>query len=191
MTSQSITGAPLGLLGGRVDRADAPNPLVNSYRTRDGRWLRLCYLQPDRWWADLCRHIDRLDLIDDPRFCNIGVRNQNNRECIAQLDRVFLSKDLAEWRETLETTLGVWDPALSPEEIAVDPQVMANGYFPEVEDNGGGSFRVVASPVQFGQEPIGVLKPMPESGQHTEEILQEIGYDWEQIGILKDLSAIS
>jgi crotonobetainyl-CoA:carnitine CoA-transferase CaiB-like acyl-CoA transferase len=49
-------------------RADAPNPIVNSYRSKDGRWLFLNMLQPDRFWLDLCRRLGRPELIDDERF---------------------------------------------------------------------------------------------------------------------------
>src|SRR5262252_6472848 len=59
------------LIGGEFpsfDRTSAPNPIVNSYRTKDGRWLLLNMLQPDRYWADLCRHLQRPDLIDDARY---------------------------------------------------------------------------------------------------------------------------
>src|SRR5439155_1372283 len=52
------------------DRTQPPNPIVNSYRTRDGRWLFLNMLQPDRYWPDLCRHLGRPDLIADPRFAD-------------------------------------------------------------------------------------------------------------------------
>ena len=56
------------------DRTQVPNPLVNTYPTSDGRWIALCMLQPDVYWADFCMAIGRKDLIDDERFANGPVR---------------------------------------------------------------------------------------------------------------------
>ncbi|HSS08503.1 MAG TPA: CoA transferase, partial [Acidimicrobiales bacterium] len=52
----------------RFSREDLPNPIVNNYRTKDGRFIALMMLESDRYWADFCRHVDRPELIDDPRF---------------------------------------------------------------------------------------------------------------------------
>src|SRR5262249_3822747 len=64
------------------DRTKPPNPIVNSYRTKDGRWLFLNMLQPDRYWPDLCRRLGRVDLIADPRFADGRVRFENRVECV-------------------------------------------------------------------------------------------------------------
>jgi crotonobetainyl-CoA:carnitine CoA-transferase CaiB-like acyl-CoA transferase len=169
------------------------NPLVNSYRTADDRWLTLCMIQPDPYWADFCAHIDRDDLVEDPRFKSIDVRDDHADELVQILTEIFAGRTLAEWRAAFVTLKGVWDPALSAREIVEDPQVAENGYFPEVVDGEGAAvtapdgtvFRSMTAPVQFGGEPVGQLQRMPEVGQHTEEILLERGYDWERIGELK------
>src|SRR5439155_9474554 len=67
------------------DRTHTPNPLVNTYRTSDGRWLALCMLQPDVYWAGLCMAIGRKDLIDDERFATMTERAQHGPECVAEL----------------------------------------------------------------------------------------------------------
>jgi crotonobetainyl-CoA:carnitine CoA-transferase CaiB-like acyl-CoA transferase len=190
--SQSIGAAPLGLAPtpSRDTRANPWNPLVNTYRTGDNRWLMLCMLQPDPYWPDFCDHIGRADLTDDPRFNNIDTRQENSAELIKLLDEVFAERTLAQWRDTFVTLKGVWAPALSANEIAVDPQVLENGYFPEVEAEDGTTFRSVASPIQFGGELLGNLKAMPEHGQHTEEVLLEMGYSWENIADLKESGAV-
>jgi crotonobetainyl-CoA:carnitine CoA-transferase CaiB-like acyl-CoA transferase len=172
------------------DRSSAPNPIVNSYPTKDGRWLFLNMLQPDRYWADLCRHIDRPDLVVDPRFADGMARFQNREACVRELEGIFASRTLADWRERLATVEGVWAPMQSPREIADDPQALANGYLPEVAAADGKTFTLVASPVQFDERPPG-LCPAPEMGQHTEEILLSLGLDWEQIAALKAEGAIN
>jgi crotonobetainyl-CoA:carnitine CoA-transferase CaiB-like acyl-CoA transferase len=66
-----------------------------------------------------------------------------------------------------------------------DPQAAACGAFVEVPTADGGTTRAVSSPVDFSDTRWGVSSPPPELGQHTEEVLLEIGYDWERIAALK------
>jgi len=69
-------------------------------------------------------------------------------------------------------------------------QVEANGYLPEVAANDGSTFRLPAPPMQFGGEPPVPKGPAPEFGQHTEEILLELGHDWDGISELRQSGAL-
>ena len=191
--AQSIGAAPLGLapVATQHSREKVRNPLVNSYRTRDQRWIVLCILQSDKFWDDFCAHIERPDLIHDARFADIFLREEHSRELVHVLDGVFAEREFDDWRMRLQTMKGVWAPALSANEIAVDPQVAANDYFAQVEADDGTTFRSVASPIQYGGETIGPLRAMPEHAQHTEEVLLELGWTWDDMISLKDASAIS
>ena len=173
-----------------MTRQTAPNPLVNSYPTKDGRWITLCMLQPDRYWADLCEHIGRNDLIEDARFANAGVRFENREACVGELDAAFGSATLAEWRERLMDLAGVRAPVQTAAELNDDPQAQTNGYLREVDGGNGKSFSLVANPVQFDGEPPDLRKG-PEHAQHTEEILLELGLDWDRISELKAEGAIN
>jgi crotonobetainyl-CoA:carnitine CoA-transferase CaiB-like acyl-CoA transferase len=166
-----------------------PNPIVNSYRSSDGRWIFLNMLQPSRYWADLCRHLERPDLIEDPRFRDDAARARNGAACVAELQAIFAGRSLAEWREKLATVEGVWAAMQSAREIPDDPQVVANGYLAELESAQGTPFRLVESPVQFEESPP-ALAPAPEMGQHTEEVLLELGVPWEEIAAHKAAGAI-
>jgi crotonobetainyl-CoA:carnitine CoA-transferase CaiB-like acyl-CoA transferase len=164
-----------------LKRSDAANPLMAPYQTMDGRWLWLSFLQPDRWWPDLCRHIERTDLIDDPRFSTLDARAANRALCMSELEDAFRRKNLNEWMSILDTLEGSWAPVASPEEIAVDPQVEANGYFPTAS-GGSGDIAVVSSPMQFDGQPVGDLRTMSEFGADTEDVLLELGNSWDDIG---------
>jgi crotonobetainyl-CoA:carnitine CoA-transferase CaiB-like acyl-CoA transferase len=189
LMSQSITGAPYGRTMPFNDRTHPANALVTPYRTSDGRWIWLNMLQW-RWWPDLCRHVEREDLIDDPRFATNQARQQNMQDCIAELDKAFAAKTFEEWKAILMTAEGVWAPVQSALEVGVDPQVIANGYFPDAVREDGSTFKIVASPAQFGGQPIGELKAAPEHGQHTDEILLEMDLDWDEIIRLKERAAV-
>ena len=171
-------------------RTEAPNPIVNSYRTKDGRWVFLTMLQPDRFWADLCRHLDRDDLITDARFESGRARFMNRQECVRELEGVFASRTLAEWRTALDSVEGVWAPMQSAREVGDDPQAIANGYLPQVDRGDGTTFTLVANPVQF-DEASPALRPAPDCGQHTEEVLLSLGMTWEQLAAMKESGAIS
>jgi crotonobetainyl-CoA:carnitine CoA-transferase CaiB-like acyl-CoA transferase len=174
----------------RQERAQNRNPISIHYRTKDGRFFKLSMLESDRWWPDLCLHIDRPDLVDDPRFVDAAARTQNSAECVAELDRVFATRTLAEWREAFETLAGAWGPVQSVKEIHDDVQAHANGYLRDVTHHDGTTFRLVAAPAQFDLEAPD-LQPCPQHGQHTEEVLLELGFDWDQLIALKEAGTIT
>jgi crotonobetainyl-CoA:carnitine CoA-transferase CaiB-like acyl-CoA transferase len=191
LMSQLITGAA----GGHptpepaAARRNLGNPLVNSYRTADDRWLWLVFMQPDRWWRDLCEHLDRPELADDPRFHNFDAMRENAAELMDLLDEIFESRSLAEWREALADLEGVWTAVESPADIVTNPQAVGAGGLIDAE-GAEGSIRLVASPAQFGGEPLGAVRQMPDFGADTELILVDLGYSWDDIAKMKESGAI-
>ena len=105
------------------------------------------------------------------------------------LDEAFASRTLDEWRERLATLAGVWAPVQTARELHDDPQVTANGYLPQVDVGDGHSLDLVANPVQFDEAPPN-LRRAPEHGEHTEEVLLELGVTWEEIAAYKESAAI-
>jgi crotonobetainyl-CoA:carnitine CoA-transferase CaiB-like acyl-CoA transferase len=188
--AQAITAGAVGVTREFRTRRNPFNALVNYFPTSDGRWVCLVFLQADRWWPDLCRHLGRPDLVDDPRFARAEARNRNVEECTRVLDEIFVTRTLAEWREHLSTLEGVWAPVLSPAEIREDPQALANEYFPEVDKGDGRVYQGIASPVVFDRSPLGTLAGAPEHGQHTEDVLLDLGFDWDDIVALKQRGVV-
>jgi crotonobetainyl-CoA:carnitine CoA-transferase CaiB-like acyl-CoA transferase len=162
------------------DRDSIPNPLVGTYPTKDGRYVALVLLQADRFWPDLCAHLDRPDLVDDPRFKDAAARYEHRRECIQVLREIFRSRTYAEWRRRLQTLEGVWAPLQTPLEVHDDPQVQANGYLEPVTAADGAQFVLPANPVQFDETPAAV-RGAPEHGEHTDEVLLELGLTYDEI----------
>jgi crotonobetainyl-CoA:carnitine CoA-transferase CaiB-like acyl-CoA transferase len=146
-------------------------------------------LESDRYWADFCRHVERPELIDDPRFKDAAARYENRRACVGVLDEVFASRPFAEWRSRLSTLEGVWAPMQTVREVHDDPQSVANGYLPVVASAEGIEFTLVANPVQF-DETSPALSHAPDHGQHTEEVLLELGLTWPEIAAHKESGAI-
>jgi crotonobetainyl-CoA:carnitine CoA-transferase CaiB-like acyl-CoA transferase len=188
--SPDITGSPFSGATGLGDRTQAPNPVVNTYRTSDGRWLYLVLLQAARFWAELCTLLGCPELIDDERFADDAGRYMNRVACVAALDAVFGSKTLDQVHELLDGFSGVWAPVLRPSEIPVHPQVEPNGFFPVVTPQSGKPFNLVPAPMRFDDEPTVPRGAAPELGQHTEEILLETGLDWDEISQLRESGAL-
>ena len=182
----------LAALAGRMPRFErrlSPNPIVNAYATRDRRWIMLIMLQSDRDWPDLCRHLGRPELADDPRFRDAAARFEHRGECVDVLDAIFAGRTLEEWKRALATTRGVWAAVQRPLELYDDPQVQANGYLPEVELGDGSRCQLVASPVHFDEE-APRLAAAPECGQDTEQVLLGLGIEWDEIAAYKKSRAI-
>jgi crotonobetainyl-CoA:carnitine CoA-transferase CaiB-like acyl-CoA transferase len=173
----------------RPTRATTVNPQVAAYRTKDGRFVQLVMLEADRHWADLCGHLDRPDLVDDPRFATSELRAVNAEACVSELDAVFATRDLAEWRARLETLQGVWAVVQRANELVDDHQAVANGYVRHTTDAHGNAVPVVSNPVQLGGGPPDLV-PAPEHGEHTELELLDAGFTWDQLAALKDEGAI-
>jgi len=164
----------------RGRRESNSNPIVGMYRTADGRFISLIMLESDRYWADLCAHVGRPELADDPRFADSVARADNRGECTAVLDEIFASRTLEEWRVALATTKGVWAPVQNAAELHTDVQALANGYLRRVDFGDGREVTLVANPVQFdGVSPD--LTPCPGHGEHTDEVLAELGLDEDTI----------
>jgi crotonobetainyl-CoA:carnitine CoA-transferase CaiB-like acyl-CoA transferase len=172
-----------------AEPGQALNPVTNRYKTRDGRWIQLVFLQPDRFWADFCRRIGRDDLAEDPRFVPSANLIQNSAEAVALLKETFAQEDLAHWTKLLADEKGVWSVIASPKEVLEDPQAHANGYLVDNADDAGNGYRYIAAPVQYDETPPAPARS-PEYGQHTELILLELGYDWDEIAAGKESGAI-
>jgi crotonobetainyl-CoA:carnitine CoA-transferase CaiB-like acyl-CoA transferase len=174
----------------RFGRADAPNPLANRYMTADRRVIHLVMLQSARFWPELVTAVGRPDLATDPRFADAAKIFENRAEAVKALDEAFATRTLAEWRVALDGIKGVWAPAQRGIELHDDVQVIANGYIAAVAPKEPGpTFPVAANPVQFDEQPSEILRA-PDNGEHTDEILAELGYDWDRIVALKVNGAV-
>ena len=171
------------------DRDEAPNPVVNPYRTADGRNIILIIMQSDRGWATFCTRAGCPELIDDPRFASSKARFENRRECIAALDKVFASRTVEEWREPLDGIDGAWDLYQTPAEILSDQQAIDNGYLPTMATQDGSPYKLVASPVQFNGGHVQPA-PAPEHGEHTESVLLDMGLTWDELARFKESGVI-
>lgn len=176
---QRLEAPPPGVHGSPI------NPLVGVYATSDGRYISLVMMQPKKFWADVCRHIDLPELADDPRFSTTEKIAANTADAVEILTKAIGARTLAEWRERFATLAGPWAPVQDTLQAADDTQVRSNEYIVRA-----GELELVANPVQFdvGAPQTG---PAPGFAEQTDEILMEIGFDWDRIIALKTAGAVT
>jgi len=180
----------LGISATPMERTTIPNPVISCYRGSDGRWFWLLGLQGQRHWPDLVRAVGKPEWEKDPRFATMPARRENVTELVELLDAVFATKPRAEWGERFDAVGMWWAPVQTVEEMIEDPQARAAGMFVDVPQSDGEPAAAIASPLDFSDTRWSVDAPTPECGQHTELVLLELGYDWNEIAALKDAGAL-
>jgi crotonobetainyl-CoA:carnitine CoA-transferase CaiB-like acyl-CoA transferase len=160
------------------------NPLIGYFGTSDGRFIMFSMLQGFHYWPEVCERLGRTELVTDPRF-DTHERLMENAAVGAEIVRAEIAKyTLDEIKGLLTGMRGQWAIVQDSLEIADDPQVVANGYLQELEWDGY-KYKLVATPVQFGEEPSKPGKS-PEFNEHGEQILTEqLGLDWDTVIDLK------
>jgi crotonobetainyl-CoA:carnitine CoA-transferase CaiB-like acyl-CoA transferase len=179
----------LGVQAIATSRRNVLNPLINCYFDSARRWFWLLGLQGDRHWPDLLRAIGTPELRDDPRFNSMAARRENAPALVDHFDSIFATRTLAEWGPIFDRENVWWAPVQTIDELLADPQARAAGVFTKVP-TAEGEAEMVATPADFCGTPWSASAMSPELGQNSEEILLELGIDWEEIGRLKSRGVI-
>ncbi len=183
VSSKLMMGFPIP----RWSRERAGNPLWNHYRCADDKWLALSMLQPDRYWAPFCSAVGHPELAREERFATLLERARNAEACVARLDEIFATRPRAEWLRVLRESEGdfIFTVVNGIDDLPADPQVRANDYVVEYDHPAHGPTSMLGMPVRLSETPGALRRPAPEFGQHTEEVLLELGYDWDRISELR------
>jgi crotonobetainyl-CoA:carnitine CoA-transferase CaiB-like acyl-CoA transferase len=186
MWLQSLSVAATANLGRAFlpsDRLNAPNPLFNLYPCGDGRWIALGMPLPHLWPA-FCESIGRADLATDPRFAEPVARARNASQCVRELDAWFATGTAERWLKPMRAA-GLWvAPINRVEDLLEDEQVRANSLLQMLEDG----TQTAKMPFSLrGHEPG--LRPSPEHGQHTDEVLAGAGIPPETVDALRTSGA--
>ncbi|HEY8614696.1 CoA transferase [Phenylobacterium sp.] len=165
-----------GRLASLKPRSQPMNPLANVFRSADGHWFVHNPRGGSGGWEAFCQAAGRPDLIDDPRANTGRLRRENAAAITAEFDQAFAALPMDEIARRLDAADLVWARVQTPAEVVADPQVAAAGAILQVEDGEGGTYPQPAAPAVFPGVDVGVRPPSPALGQHTREVLAEIGY---------------
>lgn len=180
-------------LSGKQERpANYGHPLLHAaygiLETSDG-WIALVGVKPDMRVA-FYEAIERTDLLDDPRFEPMFWNGPDRKALFDLLAPTFRAKTSAEWAVILDGIGCRWAPVNDYATAAEDEHNWINGYMQEVDHPEWGTIRMVGSPIQMSDTPVVPGKIAPELGADTEVLLTELGYDWDQIGAMRESGAI-
>jgi crotonobetainyl-CoA:carnitine CoA-transferase CaiB-like acyl-CoA transferase len=167
--------ANLGKVAPAEARHSNQTPLMNSYKTKDGKWLFFTGLEADRHIGNICRALGREDLLADPRFANARAIRKNRVEVIAELDEIVATESLDVWSERFDQAGVWWAPAQGPAAVLEDAQLLANDGIVELGDDAHGpKQRSINGPVSFSDARVRPSTPAPQLGEHTDAVLAEL-----------------
>lgn len=168
-TTSGMVPGPLG------NRHPSITPFA-AYTAKDGHII--VGAGNDRLWEQLCKLLDRADLVKDPRFDTNGKRTANVKELTAILNAIFATKKLAEWLELLEKAELPCAPINTVDKLIDDPHIKARGMMVELEHPVAGHQKMAGVPVKLSLTPGQAERSAPLLGQHTAEILEQmLGWD--------------
>jgi crotonobetainyl-CoA:carnitine CoA-transferase CaiB-like acyl-CoA transferase len=166
------------------------NPTVNNYTAGDDRRFWIVGLEGERHWPPLARAVGHPEWLVDERFATPADRFRNAAALIAELDRVFATRPLADWAEAFSAEPDFfWAPVQTIDELIGDPQFAAGGGLVEVPDEAG-ALTMLATPADFRERPAGPRFRAPRLGEHTLEVLGELGYRPSLITNLQEAEAV-
>src|SRR6516164_621386 len=170
------------------DRHNPANAALNVYRASDGTWFVLI-VTPDKA-AAVAKAIGRPDLLTDSRFSDPAKLMENMPELTAILDDVFAAQPMEHWHEVLSGVHVTFGAVRGPQEVIDDPQLRANDIVVPLEGAGSKLTSTISSPIQLHGVAKVPARRAPNLGEHTDEILRDLGFDAKGIEDLRTSGAV-
>ncbi|MEK7716023.1 MAG: CaiB/BaiF CoA-transferase family protein, partial [candidate division NC10 bacterium] len=151
------------------------NPTYRLYQAGDGQWFFLA-VGNQAFWVKLCTALDMEPLADDPRFASWLLRLENNQALLPLMEATFKSKPRSHWLEVLAAHDIPAAPVQTVAQFMADPAVRHHDMVREYDHPDVGRLTMMGEPLVFYETPARDAGPPPALGQHTDAVLEELGY---------------
>jgi crotonobetainyl-CoA:carnitine CoA-transferase CaiB-like acyl-CoA transferase len=168
----------------RHDRSAPANPIWNTYRTSDGRWILLVHPDSQPFWPRFCAAVGEPGWAADPRFDTPPKRTAANRELATAISERFAQHDYGYWADALDREKLIWAPVATLDEVVNCPQARSIGAFTALEHPQHGRFETMAAPFALAGAEIAPKGCAPELGADSRDALAEHGFTAEEIARL-------
>ena len=161
------------------------SPLRNSFCCKDEKWIIGTHHPENKYWGTFCQVTGQGALLDDPRYTDDEGKPIKSAELINIFDKVFAARPSTEWMEMLTNAGLIFAPIQKIADIKSDPQAIANNYVTPFKHRTLGDIQTPGYPIHFSACEAGTHTSAPKIGEHTDEILADLGYASEEIALFR------
>ena len=165
-------------------------PLLSLYQTADARWVQLSVLNPDKEWIPFTHALQRPEWQTDPRFASVEARVENAEDLFEAITEAIGALPLETFRARMDEGLVTYGHAAHNRELVDDPQLIDNEMIVPTEAGDPDYPRTVMNPIRIKDEAKRPPRRAPEIGEHTDEVLIELGFDLETVADMRSRGVV-
>jgi crotonobetainyl-CoA:carnitine CoA-transferase CaiB-like acyl-CoA transferase len=175
----------------RISRKTPVNPIWNTYRTSDDRWILTVMPVPfPQYWPKFCDIIEKPEWANDERWNDLAKLRANTPMLVQLIDEIIAAKPYSHWSRLLDQAGLIWAPVATMADMIADPQVREMGWITELEHPTAGKFETLDTPFRLYGSDTGARGPAPALGDHTFEVLSAAGFSEDELANLAEAGVL-